>query len=232
MREPTPPVRVEDHAGLVHRIARRYAGRQRGTGLDLNDLAQAGFLGAMRAAESFDPAIAKWSTYASYWVRTAIQREIANRAETVRLPIHLQERRRKAGEKMRATVFSLDRRIGDDSSENGATFLDQTCYAPGEGLASEPDEAEAKILALVARTHTLTDRQREVLTMRAQGVTLTEIGQALGGLSRERIRQIEAAGIVRVRRMLVDAGELDAAVLPSSTRRIPIVRERAKRRAA
>ncbi|HVZ32252.1 MAG TPA: sigma-70 family RNA polymerase sigma factor [Polyangiaceae bacterium] len=208
-----PEIRVEDHLGLVHGYVRsRWAASasQRG-GIDQDDLLQAGMLGLLRGAETYDPSRGAPSTYLMWWVRHYVAREFADRAEPVRVPVHRQEQRRKAGELARAQVYSLDcsLKCADDDQQR---YIDRITYARGEGLAAEP-EAQAELERLIERTPSLSDRERQIMSMRARGATLEDAGAELG-CSRERARQIEAGAVLKIRERLVADGELETVEVP------------------
>jgi RNA polymerase primary sigma factor len=197
---------VSEHVGLIHTLAKRYAFATRGDrGITYDDLVQAGFCGAMRAAEKYDPTRGAPSTALWPWIRQAIQREVANRGSTVRCPVYLQHRRLMAGEAPRAEVYSLDRTVG--GGDEGTTHLDML-------PAPEPGHDLPSLESLIERTPALTTREVQVLRMRARDLHLIEIGAELGGLSRERIRQIEAEAVLKIREVLVREGDLDELEVP------------------
>jgi len=100
---------VVANSGLVHQHARRWAGR----GVDIEDLAQVGMLGLLRAIETFDVARGfQFSTYSTHWIHHYIRREIQNCASTVRTPVHMQTRRHANGERERACMVPLDAPLG------------------------------------------------------------------------------------------------------------------------
>lgn len=220
---------VRDHAGLIHTVAQRYAAAARNNGgLSFDDLVQAGWIGAMRGAETYDPALGAPSTYLWQWIRQAIQREVADRAETVRVPTNEQIRRRAVGGPARAVVHSLDARCGDD----GSTHVDL--------LASPENDCELPSLDdLIACAPELTEREIRVLRLKAADKDMAMIGRELG-FSRERARQIFLAAVEKIREsngIEVDAGDAHAQSLArmSATKARSIAaaaQRRAKGRAA
>ncbi|HTV24291.1 MAG TPA: sigma factor, partial [Polyangiaceae bacterium] len=114
---PTCPadVRIEDHVPLALLIITRgkYGRIARSAGIRIEDLIQEAAIGMMRARTTWDPALGAWSTYAGLWIKQACQRFIANHGATVRVPCHVQAERRKARQRPRAEVYSLDRPLCD-----------------------------------------------------------------------------------------------------------------------
>src|SRR5437868_4726371 len=96
-------IQIEDHTGLVHGYLRRRGCAQWlvSSTVDYDDLAQVGLLALVRARESWDAAKGAWSTHATYFIRAYVGREIADKDSAIRIPVHVQERRRKLGASQR-----------------------------------------------------------------------------------------------------------------------------------